>query len=283
MLKKMKKRVKNLQSLRGCQYPCKVIVDHVGLLARLSTSDDALNTEVYSNISYPVKSCVSLLANGPSSPDREFTIGGLVRVGSEIYGLTVAHAFQRDYVTELNTADASYDGTSDSDSDNGTDTDESLFHELNSDRMSVFTTRSRISGDLSRTPTNESNMTLSEATLHDDLASDMNLKMSYIGQLHHTTDPSKSLDWALVRMTTDTSHASNTYWDPRRGVHRNLQNLVDVTGALGRQVRVLAGKSGAQSGTLGQSNVQTVLKGQKYCVSKVILTRNLGELVQISP
>jgi hypothetical protein len=283
MLKKMQKKVKKLQSMRGCQYPCKILVDHIELLARLTLSEDVPGTDVYSQITAPVTTYVGLLVSNFSGTDQECTVGGLVRVGSQVFGLTVAHAFQKGCATTPTSADASYDDSSDSESDAGTDTDESLFHELNSDRMSMFTTKSRISGELCRTPSNHSEMTLSVKPIHDDEMSGNKVKMSCIGQLHTTSDEDDSLDWALIEIIGDVNQSQNTYIDPSTGVYTAVQYHGDDTGALGRKVHVLAGKSGTQSGSLGQSNVQIFLGGHKYLVTQVILTRNLGKFIHISP
>lgn len=48
--KKMQKKVKKLQSLKDCTYPCKVVVDDIGLLARLLLPNDVLFARVVGSV-----------------------------------------------------------------------------------------------------------------------------------------------------------------------------------------------------------------------------------------
>jgi hypothetical protein len=279
--KKMQKRVKKLQSLKDCQYPCKVVVDDIRPLARLLLPTNVASADIFARISGTLGTYVSLSIGDHESADHECSIGGLVRVGSRIFALTVSHAFERDQVHHAQ-SNAVCGDFSDSESDGDSDTDGSLFREHNSDRMSVFTTKSRTSAELSRT-----NSCMSEATWDDETVLDAEVHSNdlekqssilRIGQLHATClTEHTDMDWALIELAIDAPRLEYTYVDPRTRRPMPIQYSEDVAGAPGIDVFVLAGKSGIQSGTLGQNNIDLAIRGRQYVATQIVLSQTLGK------
>jgi hypothetical protein len=291
MRKKMKKRVKKLQSLQDCQFPCKIVVDRVDLLARLLLSERIFERRIFGQVSVPVATYVSLLVNGVRGTEQQCTVGGLVRVGSQIFGLTVAHAFLPGSATTIESAVESSEefsdseGDADTDTDTGaeTDTDESLFHELNSDRLSMLTRRSTISEEISRTATNESDTTQSVEIASRTKALGHVPKTSCFGNLYATSaENEQNLDWALIEISHDASNSPNTFFDPTAGKAAPIQYDAHSDNTQGDEVYVLAGKSGTQTGSLGQSNVQILLGGRKFLVTQIIMHSSLGKVTCLS-
>jgi hypothetical protein len=279
--KKMQKRVKKLQSLKDCQYPCKVVVDDIRPLARLLLPTNVASAHIFARISGTLGTYVSLSIGDHESADQECSIGGLVRVGSRIFALTVSHAFLRDEVHQVQPTTV-YGDLSESESDGDSDTDASLFHEHNSDRMSIFTTKSRISTELSRTDSRMSKTTLDDQTVldaeYDGNELDEQSSILRVGQLYATCSTKDTdLDWALIELASDAPRLDNTYVDPQTRKSTPIQYSEDVAGAPGTEVSVLAGKSGVQSGTLGQNNIDLAIRGRQYVATQIIMSQTLGK------
>jgi hypothetical protein len=174
MRRKLQKRIRKLQSLRNCRFPCKVIVDKFHLLAFTSSSPTRIGgshemksspkqshedilfgternrrvTESRSSLSnVPVVSIyaqlwkaqttfVSLSIRSAFEHGQGCTLGGIITVGKTLYGLTVAHPFTIDQSNEHDLAFAPL--AAELETSEESDSDGSLFNEFGSDRTSMF-------------------------------------------------------------------------------------------------------------------------------------------------
>lgn len=91
--RKVQKKIHKLHSMQGCRFPCKVVIDKMSLLARSSKSDIKLVSSIKARFEESHTTLVSLLLNSGGSDIQECTLGGLIRVDTRLYGLTVAHPF----------------------------------------------------------------------------------------------------------------------------------------------------------------------------------------------
>src|SRR5271163_3648680 len=91
--RKLQKKIRKLQSIRDCHFPCKVVVDSVSPLGRCPEPDVSPGLVLKALLEDSQTTHVSLLLKTSDHDNHGCTLGGLIRVGSRIYGLTVAHPF----------------------------------------------------------------------------------------------------------------------------------------------------------------------------------------------
>src|SRR5436305_979781 len=174
MRRKLQKRIRKLQSLRNCRFPCKVIVDKFHLLAftsssltriggsheikssskqsyeglffgternrRVTGSRSSLSNvpvvSIYAQLSKAQTTFVSLSIRSAFEHGQGCTLGGIIIVGKTLYGLTVAHPFTIDKSNERDLAFAPL--AAELETSEESDSDGSLFSEFSSDRASMF-------------------------------------------------------------------------------------------------------------------------------------------------
>ena len=95
---RIQKQVRSFQTVKESPFACKVIIDEVGLLARNSI-DPSLNVEsaairLEADLNNFGNTFVGLPITGFSSNLPWCTLGGIIRVGTRTYGITVAHPFR---------------------------------------------------------------------------------------------------------------------------------------------------------------------------------------------
>jgi hypothetical protein len=278
--KKLQKRVKKLQSLQGCRYPCKIVIDEIGLLARLATAE-ALDVDIYASADACIRSYVSLPVQGSSHGHQTCTFGGLISVGSEVFVLTVAHPFLTDETVsnQSHLRPAIVESSSEEDEDTDSDSDRSLFPSVELDSLSPITANSSLSTELSLSSTLGGEESPIEPTMGEPLQITVGFHVAHAENF--STSKSIDLDWALCRLADTARPLQNSYLEPRTQKTVVIQGSESATLPPGTNVFVLAGRSGPQVGKLGQSNVDLRLRGRKYAVTQIVLQEKLGNYDQI--
>jgi len=288
--RKVQKRIRKLHSVQGCGFPCKVVMDSVSLLARFFGTDESLSPRIQARLEDSFASFVSILISDGGNPSRECTLGGLIRVGSRIYGLTVAHPFSGiadrasvDSPPSLASHDAEDTSTDDSDSVMS-DSDQSLFDAFES--ISAVGTGHE---DSHRDRTSEQNAN-SKLTIRDTVSSQRKplrssnaRNRSAFGRVCATNSPRgegeeryRDLDWALIELDSSTQLLPNSYKSPSSATPTSLKAVRSETLVPNSKVVILGGMTGLQDGVIGQGNIDLRISGRRLLVTEVVLSQNLG-------
>lgn len=290
--RKIQTKVRKLQSMQNCQFPCKVVVDSIDLLARHFMSGIGPDIRIKGGLRDTTTTLVSLLLKNDRDNASECTLGGLIRVGPQIYGLTVAHAFFGPLgnapIEDVTLPDPSYSEDADSDG-----LEDSLFNGFESHQISMLAVQpERDSSSLDRRTTQH---TETVVTVHDTTNLDRRPQLFEVESLldigHICATSSHNggsddedhcdLDWALVELDGFTPPLRNSYHSPESANSTLLEAVWVENIAPNMRVVVLGGRTGPRDGVIGQANIRLNIQGRQLVVTQVILREILGEAYPI--
>jgi hypothetical protein len=291
--KNVTKKLRKLQSLRDCQFPCKVMVAKVNLLALQSLLPATSAMSIEARIQDLRQTRTSLLIRSSTDTRQECTLGGFVRIGDTVYGLTVAHPFVAEVAVEE--AYGSVSGASCFESDDGdeSDSDGSLFGDVGSDRLDMSADDIQASPPASRQTTNDilhSLCSLDESISYGSVKEEINNVTAYtsIGHISATSfghappqEGSRELDWALIALDVQPHRLQNTYIIPGSSKAIKIVGVLLENPEPSLKVVVLGGRSGLQSAVVGQEKINLRLRGRNFVVTQLVLTGALGKFYSI--
>lgn len=341
--KKLQRKIRKLQSMRDCPFPCRVVIDRLRLLALTSSlsanavvnneMENASMTDAHISTYNPSRSLARIAlertaplitlkqtpivvdAQNPETqatsvgsviwnathPNQTCTLGGLISIGDKIYGLTVAHPFAPDEPEnevrhmDFNTPSTDFNNSDESDSD------ESIFDEFNSDRISIMfenqgPTRPELSSEItaptvasipvSPTSAEAATATASESAISGNPECGV---ISPFGTIFATSFASTSsgssdesnlqYDWALIAVNDELPLLQNSYVSPVSLKTVEINGFLPDQCAPGLEVCVLGGRSGIQEGRVGQGNIRLRVQGRNFFVTQIVLTKLLGKCI----
>lgn len=285
--KRIQKKVRGLQALKVCPYPCKVVVDTITLLARPMLSNNPFRTLIRAQLRESQPTFVGIVIKVSQVDSQECTLGGLIRVGRQIFGLTVAHACVSSVTSFVESSTGrDKDGNFDNmDSDSGSSLFDGFeFSEVKTLKaeslaIEVAQTRSTDSQDEVVRFAADRNLRNKQHSSHTVFSEKdfghIDITCSLI-----TADEGNNypyLDWALVKIDPTQTLLRNSYINPDSQETVALETaLVDST-THNSNVLVLGGKSGPQQGIVGQKDVSMLLEGRRFLVSQILLNTPLGK------
>lgn len=297
--RRVQKIVRSLQSLRDCQFECKVVIDTISLLAQQLESISVPEATIHGVFDDATTTFAGHLINGSNNDAQEFTLGGLIRVGSKVFGLTVAHPFSsaKGGISEPSSIFLDHNDSDDTDTTMQGDTDDDVSNDSNDTELVDSSLNSlgpeASESDLDRpnspsTASEESNIvaTVNHASAESQVRCRSYASFNLFGRIWTTSlqtdgrneDYMPDLDWALVELDTSTPLLPNTYVDP--GLLHTIQ--IDACGTYDldphSEVVVLGGKSGPIRGLTGQKDIDLRIEGRKLIVTQIVLNRTLRML-----
>ncbi len=285
----LQRKVDKTESLKASPFRCLVAIDstrHLGHQPILARSTSMLQIK-HPHMRTTVCGALIQRAPGRSAATVHCTLGGVIMIKSEWYGMTVLHPFEsfRDDLDarRLSNSCSSLLSTLSSESESskfGLST-ESLYNTNKTDGLPDLPEPTVDSAYGSRAIDETSEIADETPDLCDthqtlgSLATDLNLRASdRLDQLGSKTD------FAFIRLSDGFEVLPNRY-QPKEGAPWETINVVastsphDIPLALG--VFVLAGVTGVTSGRIGQKDVTLRFESQTYFVTQVILDKPLGE------
>ncbi|KAJ9503672.1 hypothetical protein H2202_000811 [Exophiala xenobiotica] len=286
-VKNANKIVRKFQTIQNCPFPVKLVADKLSLAARcldpdqspVATSDTALKDR---------DTLVGLEISTGTGYDVSFRLGGLIRIGSIVYGLTVAHPFT--CPREINTVHSeSSQETEDSyisDSTDDSDNEDQLFepHHPTFAGHLVADHQDRTSSATSESFSDRSAALLLEPRtkiLSANVSSQGPISQPF-GRLAAYSDSGShgqfrlGSDWALIRLHDDVSLLPNMYRsttgrDAVRVEAINTNGLPPNT-----EVTIIAGTGDQLPGVIGQHDITVSVDGINLTVTQIMLAAPLA-------
>jgi hypothetical protein len=287
--KSVTKKLRKLQSLRDCQFPCKVMVAKVNLLALQSSLPATSAMSIEARVQDLRQTRTSLLIRNPNDTRQECTLGGFIRIDDTIYGLTVAHPFVAEVAAEETYGSVSGASCFESDDGDESDSDESLFGGVGSDRLSMSADDIQASPSAPGQGTNDilhSLCGLDESVSYGSVKEEINNVTTYtsIGHISATSfdrtppqEGSHEPDWALVALDVQPHRLQNTYIIPGSSKAIKIVGVLLENPEPSLKVVVLGGRSGLQRAVVGQEKINLRLRGRNFVVTQLVLTGALGK------
>ncbi|KAL9618373.1 MAG: hypothetical protein Q9160_006881 [Pyrenula sp. 1 TL-2023] len=309
--RRAQKMVGSLQSMQNCQFPCKVVIDTISLLAHRSEPTSCPGATVNADYDRETVAFAGHLINESDNGARECTLGGLIKVGSTVFGLTVAHPFcsLQNGVSELpsifisqNAAEDTDEGSSDDIDDNLSDdvddsvsddtvdnlTDDTDVHTVYSSLDSPATEASRSEREYPNVAPTASEEAVAIAPVdHASFESQAQFRSyessNFFGRIWaqslQTEDRYEEnvadLDWALVDLDSSTPLLSNSYIRLDTSCTTQIEACGTCDLEPNSEVVVLGGKSGPTQGFIGQKNIDLRIEGRKFVVTQIVLNQTL--------
>ncbi|KIW17453.1 hypothetical protein PV08_04647 [Exophiala spinifera] len=283
-IKDANKIVRKLQTMQQCPFPFKVIADKISLATR-SSGRSKCSVESLEGPLLERSSLVGLELSGGADERVSFRLGGLVRVGSKIYGLTVAHPFIRRQQQYLRPAAIVQDTREPYDSDS-TDSDCEEDKLFRSQHPTIAAEVAMNQQEVVHTFQDETNPTFQPLQPDSDRlatsahSSSSNVSTTSFGEVYTYSNWSSKSDvtgdWALVELQDDVPVLPNLYKAQRDGSVVQIDGI--STNGLQPQtaVTILTGSNHLLHGVLGQSNVKISVDGLNLTVTQIILQRPLA-------
>jgi hypothetical protein len=293
------KMVGRLQSVKDCPFPVKVIADKISLAARLLAESERFFISTVNAARGARRTFVSTPITVQAQEARSFRLGGLIRAGSKIYGLTVAHPFSSlleiDDATPADQPELSAPTESDdSDTDDldgfDNDSEEMLFQPRHwttpvgatvisepPERDAVTTKTSRPAPQISPSTENEAGISIGLSHPQRSIVSSIGKIVAVGGQLQNGRFRAGG-DWALLELSEDFRPAVNTYQSAPDAEAVCISGIHSGRSAPGTQVLIMIEPDKPLEGVIGQRDVPLTVEGWEFAATQVLLNTPLGQL-----
>ena len=274
--------------MQNCPFPIKVVADKLSLAARcldpnqspVATGDTALKDR---------NTLVGLEISTGTGYDVSFRLGGLIRIGSTVYGLTVAHPFTcpRKYNTTRSKSSQETEDSDTSDSMDDSDCEDQLFEPHHptfagqlvtdyQDGISRATNESFSDGSAALRLKPGTETSLAHVSSQDPISQPFGRLTAYSDTGSHGQFRLGS-DWALIKLDDDVPLLPNMY---RSTTGRDgLQIEAINTNGLppNTEVTIIAGTGYQLQGFVGQHDVTVSVDGINLTVTQIMLAAPLGK------